>query len=273
MSVLIWGHRGAMDFAPQNTLPSFALAVEQGADGVELDVQLTSDGVLVVFHDAWVDRLTDGKGPLSSLPWSVVRELDAGSHFGPTWKGTSMPTLEDVLDALPARFFVNVELKTSLSESGWWRRWSTLVRGSRPLSPARIEAARAEARPLAASIARLLAGEPRRYLVSSFDPLALEAFRHELPSVPVGFLHSPTEPWNTPALMAGQTYEAWHPHHTQVNAGAVASAKAAGRRVHTWTVNNPDQAVRLAALGVDAIITNRPGEIKAAVAASPTAEG
>jgi len=254
-----------MDFAPQNTLASFAVAVEQGADGIELDVQLTADGVLVVFHDARIDRLTDGRGPISSLPWSTVKTLDAGSHFGPSWKGEVIPTLEDVLDALSTRYFVNVELKTSLSESGWWARWSTLLRGPRRLSAARVDAARREAEPLAAAAAQLLSGEPRRYLVSSFDPLALEAFRSELPSVRLGFLHSPTEPWNTPALMSDASHEAWHPHHTQVKADSVAREHAAGRRVHVWTVNHAEQAVKLAGLGVDAIITNRPGEIRAAL--------
>jgi glycerophosphoryl diester phosphodiesterase len=254
-----------MDFAPQNTLPSFALAVEQGADGIELDVQLTRDGVLAVFHDARVDKLTDGRGPLSSLSWSEVKTLDAGSHFGPTWKGTRIPTLEDVLAALPPGLFVNVELKTALSESGWWSRWNTIVRGPRRLSPARIDAARRESAPLAAATARLLAAEPSRFIVSSFDPLALEAFRRELPSIPLGFLHSPTEPWNTPALIKDIAHEAWHPHHTQVTAEAVVQQHREGRRVHTWTVNDASHAVKLAAAGVDAIITNRPGEIRAAL--------
>lgn len=266
MSVLIWGHRGAMDFAPQNTLPSFALAVKQGADGVELDVQLTKDGTLVVFHDARVNKLTDGHGPIASLPWSIVKELDAGSHFGPAWKAVRIPTLEDVLDALPEDFFVNVELKTALSEANWWARWSTLARGPKKLSAARIEAARRESAPLAAATARLLEhSRPERFLISSFDPFALEAFRRELPSLPLGFLHSPTEPWDTPAPMAAIPHEAWHPHHTQVTADAVAREKAVGRRVHTWTVNDNEHAVRLVKTGVDALITNRPAEIRAAI--------
>jgi glycerophosphoryl diester phosphodiesterase len=262
----IWGHRGAMDFAPQNTLPSFALAVEQGADGIELDVQLTSDGELVVFHDAHVDKLTNGRGPLASLPWSVVKELDAGSHFGREWGQTRIPTLEAVLAALPPRLFVNVELKTALSESGWWLRWTTLLRGPRRLSAARVEAARRESAPLAAATAKVLRQTgTERFIVSSFDPLALEAFRHELPAVPLGFLHSPTEPWNTPALMDGVPHEAWHPHHTQVTAEAVKAQHALGRKVHTWTVNDAEHALRLTAAGVDALITNRPGEIRAAL--------
>jgi glycerophosphoryl diester phosphodiesterase len=222
--------------------------------------------VLVVFHDAHVDKLTDGRGPLASLPWSEVKELDAGSHFGREWHTARIPTLEAVLAALPPRLFVNVELKTALSETGWWRRWTTLVRGPRKLSAARIEAARRESAPLAAATAKVLRQTGlERFIVSSFDPLALEAFRRELPEVPLGFLHSPTEPWNTPALMQGIAHEAWHPHHTQVTADAVKAQHAAGRRVNTWTVNAAEHAVRLVAAGVDALITNRPAEIRAAV--------
>jgi len=262
----VWGHRGAMAFAPQNTIPSFLLAQEQGADGVELDVQLTSDGVLVVFHDARVDALTDGRGPLASLAWNQVKNLDAGSHFGPTWKHARIPTLEDVLGALDPRLTVNVELKTALSESTWWQEIWTRVQGPRPISEARKAAARAEGRPLAQAVAQLLAkSDPRRFVISSFDPLALEAIGPLLPTIPLGFLHSPGVPWNTPALVAGLDYQAWHPHHSQVTPEAVAREHGAGRKVNVWTVNEPTLALRMAQAGVDAVITNRPAEILAAL--------
>lgn len=263
---LVWGHRGAMDFAPQNTLPSFRLAQEQGADGVELDVQLTRDGTLVVFHDARVDALTDGRGPITALTWDQVRRLDAGSTFSPAWKGTRIPTLEEVLAELNPKLTVNVEMKTSLSEEAWWDKWLTVVRGPRPLSEARRQAARGESEPLARAVARVLAcGDPARFVISSFDPLALEAVAPLLPQVPLGFLHSPTVPWDTPALMASVPHQAWHPHHSQVTAQSVAHEKAEGRRTHVWTVNEPRLAVKLAALGVDAVITNRPAEVRAAL--------
>jgi glycerophosphoryl diester phosphodiesterase len=255
-----------MDFAPQNTIPSFLLAQEQGADGVELDVQLTRDGELVVFHDARVDALTDGRGPLASLTWAEVKALDAGSHFGRSSKETRIPTLEDVLAALDPRLTVNVEMKTSLSEEAWYDRWWAVVRGPRPLTDTRREQARTEARPLAAAVARLLAqAAPSRFVVSSFDPLALEAVGPLLPLVPLGFLHSPTVPWDTPKLMQAVDHQAWHPHHSQVTAQGLAREKAAGRRTNVWTVNEPAVALKLAALGVDAVITNRPGEIRAAL--------
>jgi glycerophosphoryl diester phosphodiesterase len=255
-----------MDFAPQNTLPSFLLARDQGADGVELDVQLTQDGVPVVFHDARVDALTDGRGPLSRLTWDQVRRLDAGVRFGPRWKGTRIPTLEEVLAALDDRLVINVELKTALSEETVWDRWRTLVAGPRALSATRQDAARAEAGPLTQAVARLLAqGSPDRFVLSSFDPIALGAIGPLVPRIPLGFLHSPTVPWDTPALAAQVSHQAWHPHHSQVTAETVARQRAEGRRIHVWTVNDPALAVRLAHLGVDAVITNRPGEVLAAL--------
>jgi glycerophosphoryl diester phosphodiesterase len=255
-----------MDFAPQNTVPSFLLARDQGADGVELDVQLTRDGVPVVFHDARVDALTDGRGPISALTWDEVRRLDAGFRFGPGWKGTRIPTLEEVLTILDDRLVVNVELKTALSEDSIGDRWRTMVFGPRRVSAAIQDRARREAEPLAAAVAGLLTqGRPERYVVSSFDPLALEAIGPQVPRIPLGFLHAPQVPWDTPALMDRVAYQAWHPHHSQVTAEAVASQRAAGRKIHVWTANDPGVAVRLARLGVDALITNRPAEVLAAL--------
>jgi len=269
----VWGHRGAMDFAPQNTIPSFLLAAEQGATGVELDVQLTKDGVLVVFHDAFVDDLTDGRGPIASLPWAIVKKLDAGSHFGRAWAGTRIPTLEEVLEVLPSPMTINVELKTALSEERWWDRWLATVRGPRQIPGAVVMAARAEGRPLAEAVAQLLgAPSAQRFIVSSFDPYALEAFT-SLSSVPVGFLHSPSGRWDTSTPMKGLAYQAWHPHHSEVTAQAVRREHEAGRKVHVWTVNDPRHAVQLAKLGVDAVITNRPGEILTSMEDLPSVEG
>jgi glycerophosphoryl diester phosphodiesterase len=213
--------------------------------------------------------LTDGRGPLASFNWSDLRRLDAGSHFDRGWKGTPIPTLEEVLESLDSRMTVNVEMKTALSEEAWWDKWLTLVRGPRKLSEARRRTARAEAEPLARAVAKILGqAAPERFVISSFDPLALEAVGPLVPKIPLGFLHSPTVPWDTLALMRSIAHQAWHPHHSEVITDALARQKAAGRRVNVWTVNDSAHAVRLGQMGVDAVITNRPGEVLAAL--SPT---
>jgi glycerophosphoryl diester phosphodiesterase len=108
---LIFAHRGASKVAPENTLPAFEAAILSGADGVELDVQYSSDGHLMVIHDLTLERLTNGIGRVTAQPVATLRSLDAGSHFGPEFAGTRIPRLGDVLDLLKDRLLVNVELK------------------------------------------------------------------------------------------------------------------------------------------------------------------
>src|SRR6056297_841327 len=95
----IWAHRGASAVAPENTLAAFTAALQAGADGIELDVHLTRDGVPVVMHDETVDRTTNGSGRIRDLSHAEIDDLDAGSWFGPRWRGEKIPTLEKVLVA------------------------------------------------------------------------------------------------------------------------------------------------------------------------------
>ena len=98
---LVIAHRGASGDAPENAIAAFQLAVDLGADGIELDIRLTSDGVPVVIHDRKVDRTTSGIGMIGRLSLAQVRELDAGTWFAPEFKGEGVPTLDDVFEALP----------------------------------------------------------------------------------------------------------------------------------------------------------------------------
>jgi glycerophosphoryl diester phosphodiesterase len=90
-------HRGETFGAPENTLAAFELAAARGADAVELDVQVSSDGVPVVIHDRHLDRTTDGSGPVRSRTWAELRALDAGSWHDPRHRGEPIPSLEDAL--------------------------------------------------------------------------------------------------------------------------------------------------------------------------------
>ena len=111
---LIWGHRGASGHAPENTLPAFQLAADMGADGVELDVQLTRDGIPVVCHDETVDRTGSGAGWLKDFSYSEIRKLDF-SFGNAAYEGVKIPTLEEVFDLLaPSGLTVNIEIKTGI---------------------------------------------------------------------------------------------------------------------------------------------------------------
>ncbi len=103
-------HRGDNAAAPENTIPAIAAAVRMGAKQIEFDVRLSRDGRLVIMHDATVDRTTNGTGKVAELTFSGLRALDAGSWFGEAFAGTKVPTLEEVLAAIPKGVRMNVHL-------------------------------------------------------------------------------------------------------------------------------------------------------------------
>src|SRR6266545_5505015 len=107
---VIFAHRGACAHAPENTMASFELALAHGADAIELDVKLSSDGYVVVHHDDTVDRTTDGTGRIKNLTLAELKKLDAGSFLSEKFKGEKIPTLEEVFEAVGKRTFINVEL-------------------------------------------------------------------------------------------------------------------------------------------------------------------
>ena len=90
---ILFAHRGDLTNAPENTLPAFQQAIRKGADGVELDAKLTSDGHVIVIHDTTVNRTTDGSGRVASMPLTEIRSLDAGKWFGEGFRGTNVPLL------------------------------------------------------------------------------------------------------------------------------------------------------------------------------------
>lgn len=111
--MLVFGHRGASGYAPENTFAAFDCALELGADGAETDVRLTKDGVLVLMHDATVNRTTTGTGRIASLSWSQVEKLDAGRWYGEAYAGQRVPRVAELLDRYMGRFQLILELKTS----------------------------------------------------------------------------------------------------------------------------------------------------------------
>jgi len=113
--MLVIAHRGSSQKAPENTLPAIKKAVRDGADMIEIDVQLTKDQRVVVIHDEWLHRTTNGEGFVFQTPLETIKKLDAGSWFNPRYKGTQVPTLEEVLDFVKDHAIqLQIELKNSL---------------------------------------------------------------------------------------------------------------------------------------------------------------
>lgn len=235
-NVLVYGHRGAQAYAPMNTLPAFELAAEQGAHGIELDVQLSSDGVPVVIHDFTVDATTDGSGAVAAMSLKQLKALDAGAWFGQAFRGTRIPTLAEVFEAVGDRLIVNVEIKWFSAEDNGIERI------------------------VADTIASYAMQE--RVIVSSFNPLVLRRFRAIAPHIPLGYLTSAqTMQSVTQPMITMSDFEAQHPYHEIIDARRVDWAQESGHILNAWTVNEPERARQLLLMGVQGIITDKPDVI------------
>lgn len=240
MTVVV-AHRGASAQAPENTLEAFRLGVEAGADAIELDVHLTADGQLAVIHDESLDRTTDRSGAVAGLTMDEVRAADAGARFSRpddagfpfSGRGLRVPTLAEVLDWLPAGVGLVVEIK------------------ARAAPDAVVEALRG--RPVR---------EDGRLAVISFDEAAIDRV-HELdPDLKTGYLLVPTQPI-PPALVWATEHGHAGVHPWEGDLGADPSpilqqARAYGREVGCYVVNDPDRMRVLAAAGLWGFVTDVP---------------
>lgn len=232
----ILGHRGASADFPENTLEAFRGAVEQRADGVELDVMRCGSGELVVCHDEWLDRLAGLRLEVLTTPWHRLQKVDVGSRLG--FAPARIPLLNDVFDALPSSAVINVELKCeTVDDHGLSSAVGELVTSRR-------------------------LGD--RVFLSSFNPLCLVRVAQSHPKLKRGFLIDPDKAWAPQAWfwLPVTAMTSVHPHYSQVSANRVNRWHAQGWEVAVWTVDDVTEAKRLRAMGVDWVITNRPGELR-----------
>jgi glycerophosphoryl diester phosphodiesterase len=227
---MIWGHRGAAADAPENTLPAFSLALGQGADGIELDVQMTRDGEVVVIHDETLERTTNGHGRVGGHTLAQLRELDA-SAGRPGFSGVRIPLLAEVLELVVGHdATVNIELKNNeVAYRGLEERVIDVV---------------------------TKAGVEDQVIYSSFNHCSL--MRMQSYGVrPLGALLSDSlyKPWRYVQSLGVQ---AIHPPHAMVDKKFVKACHDRHLAVNVWTVDHPKDIRRMLARGVDAIITNTP---------------
>lgn len=221
-------HRGASGTAPENTLPAFQRARDLGASMVELDVQCTADGEVVVFHDYILDRTTTGSGVLQEKTLAELQLLDAGAWFGPEFAGTVIPTLEHVLAAIPLA--VNVELKSAGDD--------------------RIAAA------ALAVVER--AGALDRVVFSSFAYGLLERLRARSSRAEIALLWEAAPLAEAIPLVQRVGATAVHLRKDVSTPEAIAFAAAAGLPVRVWTVNQLEEFDALATAGAAAVFTDFP---------------
>ena len=234
---LIWGHRGASGYAPENTLPAFKLAADMGADGVELDVQMTSDGVLVVCHDETIDRTSTGAGWLKDFTFEELRRLDF-SNGNAAYEGTRIPAMEEVFDLLePTGLTINIELKTGI-----------------------IFYDRIEEKLLELTKRK---GWEDRVIYSSFNHYTVRRIRELCPDAKVGLLYG-DGPIDMPGYGHRLGANALHPAFYNLQyPDYMEDCRKYGLDVNVWTVNSEKDLLACAQYGVSAVITNYPAKAKA----------
>lgn len=239
----LFGHRGSPLEAPENTLASFETAIAAGADGVECDVRLTADGVLVVMHDEDVSRTTDGAGLIEEMTLAQVRELDAAESF-PGWAGRrcAIPTVDEVWSVTSGRVILEIK-GTSFG--------------------------RVDGRRTAAALAALISSRDcSAAIVSSFDPAVLAVVRAEAPEVVTGLLATPAfDAGSVIAAAVEGGYPVCFLPDASSNGPAIGAAHEAGRSVIPWTVNDPGRMRELAAWGAEGLITDDPAGARVALGA------
>lgn len=253
---LVVAHRGASAQAPENTLEAFRLGVEAGADAIELDVHLTTDGELAVVHDATLDRTTDRTTTVASASMADIRTADAGWAFpGPNGdypfrgKGLTVPTLGEVLAWLPSGVGLAVEIKAET-------------------------AADAVVETLAGSAVRA-AGQ---VTVMSFQEAAIDRVRQLAPDLPTGLLLVPGDIFERGLRwVVEHGHAAVFPFDTDLTEDPMANitlARSLNARVGCYVVNEPERMQHLAAAGLWGFVTDVPDVARAALrppASSPEA--
>lgn len=239
---LVLGHRGARHAAPENTHAAFELSRREGAAGVELDVRLLGSGEVVVAHDPTLSRVTRGADGrrIEQLRLADAKTADLGD-------GERLPLLSEVLDwAALHELLVNVEVKSDVQ-----RR-----------------------RDLLTAVIALLTRHPYAesgVLLSSFDPRFVWRLARALPRIPSAFLlHKNSPIARAAALVGAATFSrlgarAVHPEHVLIDALHLRAWRSRAALVGTWTVNDEKRARELDALGVDYLISDRPGAILGAL--------
>jgi len=228
--LFLYAHRGASATAPENTLAAFREALAAGADGIELDVHLSADGVPVVIHDDTLERTTDGAGPVSAQSAALLQSLDAGSWFSPEFSGEPLPTLAETLQLLAGHLRVNLEVKDHRA---------------------------------GLAILNLLRDFPAtEVVVSSFDHALLTALRNHAPALSLAVLQAGGD-WRQ-ALSRAQAINAcaFHAHANLVSRPLLAACRRVALPVFAWTVDEPRQARALARIGVAGVFTNDPAGLR-----------
>ena len=223
----ITAHRGSSRTAPENTIPAIEAAVEEMADSVEIDVQMTADGVVVLGHDASLKRVAGVNRSIASMTFEELEKLDVGSWFSSEYAGTRIPSLSEVLELCSQKISLNIEIKYVGKNSELPEKTAEMVREY---------------------------GMENQCVITSTNLSYLKRVKEALPEIRTGYIIS---------AAYGNFYSSEDVDFISIRSGFVTSAlmqnaHEQGKAVYAWTVNSKSELERLTLLGVDGIITDRP---------------
>jgi len=220
-------HRGAKGYEPENTLKAFQKALELNADGIELDVHLSSDGHIIVMHDETIDKMTNGKGAINTFSLAELKSFLVAKQY-------QIPTLNEVFDLVNKKCFINVELKNADTSAK-----------------------------VVSLIEAYIAEKDWSYdhfIISSFDWNALQEVQNLNPKIPIGVL---TEENMNTALAFAESIKAKaiHPDFHLLNTENVQEMRQKGFLVFPWTVNTEEDILKVKSYKVNGIISDNPDKI------------
>lgn len=223
----ITAHRGSSHTAPENTIPAIEAAVEELADSAEIDVQMTLDGVIVLCHDASLKRVAGVNRSIASMTFEELQKLDVGSWFSKEYAGTRIPALSEVLELCNQKIGLNIEIKYVGKNSELPEKTAEMIREY---------------------------GMENQCVITSTNLSYLKRVKAVLPEIRTGYIIS---------AAYGNFYSNDDVDFISLRSGFVTSslmqnAHEQGKAVYAWTVNTKNELERLALLGVDGIITDRP---------------
>ncbi|MBS6194580.1 MAG: glycerophosphodiester phosphodiesterase [Clostridiales bacterium] len=228
----IFAHRGFSGMYPENTMLAFQKAYEAGCDGIELDVQLTKDGVVVIMHDEKVDRTTNAKGYIRDYTYEELCRFDCCGKFPGMFEFQKIPTLREYLEWAKERgVFTNIELKNSVY---YYRHLEEKVM----------------------ELIREFQME-EKVLLSSFNLVSMLKCRQMMPRIPMGFLME-TRMDNMGQFAKDNQMEYYHPDKEYLTKEMVEECHRQGIGVNVWTVNRKKRMKQMAEWKVDGIFTNYP---------------
>lgn len=228
----IQAHRGACGYAPENTLPAFQMAVDMGADGIECDIHFSKDGHFIVCHDETIDRTSDGEGLISDLTLEEIKSHDFGVKFDEKFKGTTAPTLEEMLDVVKNMSVINIEIK----EFGKDRDNGAILDKFYEILKEY--------------------GIVEKTIVSSFHVNMLKLLKERHPDMYTCLLYIDMK--QAAAFSESIGCNAIHPYFGKLSPASIRSAHKRGMQVNCWTVNAEEDIRRMVRYGCDGIITNYP---------------